>query len=199
MNLETTPPSIACPKCRQPLTPPSPGAETSLVCPECATEFTAYLSDAVQPPELSPGLSTPVNEGDASCFFHEDRSAERTCDGCGRFICSVCDLPLGDRHLCPSCIEAAMKSSSSSFVRGRVRWDWIAFLMGVSPILGGLFFWWALPITGAAAIFLSVMAFRRPPSLVTGNRAVVSIFGGIFGLLQLVPFVGLIWFLVVAL
>jgi len=199
MNLQTSPAPITCPQCSQPIAPPTPGTETHLTCPGCAAEFEIYLFAEPIGTESPPAASKPASEGEATCFFHDDRLAERSCDQCGRFVCSVCDLELGGRHLCPSCIEAAMKPGSTSFVRGRARWDWIAFLVGVSPLLGGIFFWWALPITGAAAIFLSVLSFRKPPSLVTGHRPIIAISGGIFGLLQIAPFVALIWFLIAVL
>ena len=31
-------------------------------------------------------------DGEASCYFHAHKRAAVPCDGCGRFLCSLCDL-----------------------------------------------------------------------------------------------------------
>ena len=42
---------------------------------------------------------------EASCFYHETQRADIACDGCGRFLCSLCDLEIEEEHLCSNCLS----------------------------------------------------------------------------------------------
>src|SRR4051812_32058662 len=108
MNVATAPPAVRCPACYFML--PGPwveGGETPCECVRCHQ----LLRIAVFPTTLlAPPMPTQTGaramEGDATCFFHPTKRAERPCDRCGRFLCTLCDLPVGTRHLCPSCLKA---------------------------------------------------------------------------------------------
>ncbi len=82
-------------------------------CSFCGTRqqqyiFPAYLG-RVEPPH------TPnTMEDGASCFFHEGSSAATICDDCGRYLCTLCTLPIPmpaseppgfPERVCPACFE----------------------------------------------------------------------------------------------
>lgn len=185
MNEATAAPAATpCPKCGQGLELPAERLEFELVCPHCsgALHFTRF-----RPPDPGGASlgSLPADPGEATCFFHADRAAERVCERCGRFICPVCDLPLSGEHVCPSCLESALNPGSSELIRGRVRYDWLTFLTGFLPLVGLLFLWWLLPISGAMAIFLCIRTFRKPGSLVVGRRPILALVGGLLGACQI--------------
>jgi hypothetical protein len=127
--------------------------------------------------------------GEAVCFFHSEKKAERTCDRCGRFICTLCDLPLGTRHLCPTCVTGGLESDKvPELVAQRFIWAGLSFSLGLLPLLL-LFLWPLWVITGPAAVFCGLWGWRRPGSVVRGKRrwsAVLGILGGIAQIAALV-------------
>jgi hypothetical protein len=102
-------------------------------------------------------------EGDATCFFHEHRPAELACDGCGRYLCRLCDIPVGKEHLCPECLEKRNDSSPDrSLPNERIVWDRLAITLAVVPILFGPL----SLITAPIVLFLCVRYWRAPGRLV---------------------------------
>lgn len=93
----------------------------------------------------------------SSCFFHANRRAVIPCGDCGRFLCALCDLEIEGRHLCPNCLEASRrKASLTIFHTTHTRWDHIALLLAVLPLL----FYAITPFTAPAAIFISIWKWR---------------------------------------
>lgn len=177
--------SVDCPHCNAPLQlePPADRVE----CPRCRRALTARIFPRFTRPEpaLPQAPSTRALEGEATCFFHPEKTAAAACERCGRFICSLCDIPLGTRHLCPSCLSRGLEGSLPELVRSRVCWGHISLLLGLIPILGFIFMWPAFPFTGAAAIFTALYGHRRPPSLVHGKQRAAAIAGSALGLIQI--------------
>src|SRR5436190_111361 len=96
---------LRCPKCSQELDPGAIDPSGALPCPRCLSVLTIALFPAFQvpPKEVSTASGAVAEEGEAVCFFHPEKRAEATCARCGRFICTLCDMPVGDRHICPKC------------------------------------------------------------------------------------------------
>jgi hypothetical protein len=106
--------------------------------------------------------------GEASCFFHPEKRAHVTCDGCGRFLCALCDLDVYDAHLCPQCLEAGeRKRTIKSLERGRTRYDQIVTALLILPLV---LCWFVLPITAPVALGLIVWSWKAPASLVANTR-----------------------------
>ena len=64
------------------------------------TPFPALVRDLRQGAKAEQLLSD-----EASCFYHETQRADIACDGCGRFLCSLCDLEIEEEHLCSNCLS----------------------------------------------------------------------------------------------
>ena len=84
-----------CLECKTPLnldTASWMGAEQR--CPQCGTVQVQYVyPDAATARDTAP--STPLHDADgASCYFHTTAAAVSVCDDCGRYLCSLCTLPV---------------------------------------------------------------------------------------------------------
>jgi hypothetical protein len=124
--------------------------------------------------------------GEAVCFFHPEKKAAISCQQCGRFICTLCDLPMGSRHLCPSCVEGGMTSEKvPEMVNRRFIWGGAALSLGWLPILFGSFLFLGYFATGPGAIITGIYAFKKPGSVVRGRRPVAAVFGILGGVIQL--------------
>ena len=129
------------------------------------------------------------------CFFHPENRAAVSCDRCGRFICAVCDMQLGVRHLCPTCLSSGLGAEKlPELVVRRFLWADTALLIGIVPLLFFIFFP-AFIVTGPAAVFCAVFGWKRPGSLPRGRRHWAAVVGLIGGLVQLTIWVG--WLLLI--
>ena len=152
-------------------------------CPTCRTALVAQVFPAWHT-QIGPGrpAETILIEGEAGCFYHPQKRAVVPCGECGRFLCAVCDVELNDRHLCPGCLETARKQRSLvELDNRRTLHDSAALVMSLVPLV---LCWPATVLTAPGAIYLAVLSFFRPGSLVqrTRIRAYLAI---LFSLLQL--------------
>jgi hypothetical protein len=116
------------------------------------------------PPEADTPATALADE--SRCFFHADRPAALVCEGCGRFICRLCDIRFEGRHLCATCIRAGMsKDRFAHLDRGRIRYDSLALSLALLPLL----IWPLTILTAPAAIGVVVFGWRKPRSLVAPN------------------------------
>ncbi len=180
---------VQCPQCRQALPGESAGVGMYERCPNCRSELQVWrFSALVRPLEDPTGRSgaTVALPGEAACFFHPEKRASLACERCGRFICTLCDLQVGSRHLCPSCIGSGLESEKvPELVRRRIVWGGVAVVLGWLPILLFFICWPFFIFLGPAAIFAGIWSWRKPGSVVRGARRGAAIFGMIGGLLQL--------------
>lgn len=93
-----------CPHCSVALTKDRVQSGT-ILCPFCSRPFVATAFD---PPERKPRAVAVVEsfpEGANACANHPGNAAITSCQRCGLFVCSLCDMNLGDGSLCPSCFD----------------------------------------------------------------------------------------------
>lgn len=114
--------------------------------------------------------AAPMIENGATCFFHPRNAAHVPCDDCGRFLCALCDLPLGGRHLCPSCIETAVrKPTENPWSSNRFLWGRAALIASLGPVLFYPFTFLTF-LTAPAALVLCILWWKKPGSLTGGGR-----------------------------
>src|SRR5580765_4769226 len=103
--------AIECPKCRTPLTAfQSFNQPDFLPCPYCDAPLQVEIFPAFfRPIAAGANAEALMLEGEASCFYHPQKKAVRPCDGCGRFLCALCDCELQGEHFCPACLEGGGK------------------------------------------------------------------------------------------
>jgi len=171
-----------CRHCKAVLPPVQYNMPTPLPCPQCGRASRVLVFPAlVQPPPPVPRLTAVTGNGDAGCFYHPAKQATMVCDGCGRFLCALCDVELGSEHLCPPCLEAGRrKRTLTRLETRRVLYDNVAMALAVLPILTCFLF----PITSPAAIGMAIWGWRKPGSLLprTKARFVIAIIIGVLGI-----------------
>jgi len=108
-------------------------------------------------------------------------------------MCTVCDLPVGSRHLCPVCLGNGLgKEKLPEIISRRFLWSFMAFWLGLLPLVGVIVLWPVLIITGAMAIIVALIGWNRPGSLVRGQQHWAAVLGILLGLAQLGAAVGVI-------
>ncbi|MBM3861345.1 MAG: hypothetical protein FJ395_17090 [Verrucomicrobia bacterium] len=159
----------ACRACNTQFPPSHYNAPDLLPCPQCGTPSRVAVFRALaHPPVAAPVSSATLGDGDAGCFYHPAKPAATVCDGCGRFLCALCDLELGEQHYCPSCLEAGRRKRSLTRLEPRrVLYDNIALGLAVVPVLTCFLF----PLTSPVAVAVAIWGWRKPSSLLPRTKA----------------------------
>jgi hypothetical protein len=188
---------VACPACGFTVAPDALTRENETACPQCRAVLSGGLFPAFWNPEpVAQSLADHAGDGEAVCFFHPENRAALSCDRCGRFICAVCDMPLGTRHLCPTCLSSGLGGEKlPELVVSRFVWSQTALLIGLLPLLVFPLVWPGLIVTGPAAIFCALFGWKRPGSLPRGRRHWLAVLGLVCGLLQLTIWFGFLFLL----
>jgi hypothetical protein len=140
---------------------------TPVQCPACRSFiqleiFPAFFKTA---DPVSAG-ETLMEDGLASCFYHEKKKAVVHCDACGRFLCALCDLEMDGKHYCPACLQSRKtRSELPQLENRRTLYDSAALSLSAIPI-----FWFVGFITAPIAIYLAILSFYRPSSIVPRTR-----------------------------
>lgn len=175
-------PMLACPKCTAPIAV-VPAFEPLLVqCPKCATDSQVITFPAqFRAPEAGRTGAQLLGEHDASCYNHPDRRAEIACEGCGRFLCALCDVVYHGRHLCPACI--ATGGAAINPVSKYWYYDNIAASLYVLFLLtGGMTFGVSGLVLLPAVLYLTIRHWNTPLSVLPRGRWRLVVAGGLAGL-----------------
>ncbi len=115
-------PGPQCPLCNVAL-PNDDIRSGAIICQSCGGSFEAT---AFTPPEkklriVEVAVTGP--EGANACANHARNAAVTSCERCGLFICSLCEMNLGDGPMCPSCFERARAEEKlhGGAAAGRIR------------------------------------------------------------------------------
>ena len=153
---------IRCGKCHTEI--PFTGWNTlnPLPCPGCNTPVQAVVFPSIAR-ELSNGTpQTKEGEGEAGCFYHDSSRATIACEECGRFLCALCDLDSGTRHVCPACFNS--HTADPAFVPRRTLYDSIALIAALLPNLL-LFTIYFTVFTAPAVIGFSIWSWKKQSSI----------------------------------
>ena len=158
---------VSCTACREPLPATHFNTDAFFRCPSCG----AGLKVDVFPSLLRGiGPATPgeaVSGDEASCFYHPAKKAEIACDYCGRFLCSLCDLELDGKHLCPACLEAGgRKGRIKNLERERTLYDSTSLGLALLPLM---MFWFTI-VTAPVALYLAIRHWHTPTSIVRRGK-----------------------------
>jgi hypothetical protein len=179
-------PPVQCPKCRAWLLEGIFNLPELSPCPACGVPLQVEIFPALFR-KVNPGKGgeAVMVEGESSCFYHPQKKAVLPCDGCGRFVCALCDCQLIGQHFCPVCLETGKtKGKIKSLDNQRTLYDSIALSLAIYPLL---IFYFTL-ITAPMALFVAIRYWKSPPSLVRRGkiRFVIAI---IFAVLQIAGWV----------
>lgn len=158
-----------------------------IVCPRCRGRVDVTVFPAMFHPAEGLRPEALQAEAEASCFYHSQNRAATPCEDCGRFLCRLCEIPLGSRIVCPTCFAAgARQNKIQDLDHKRTMYDSIALLLATLP---GLIVWPAI-FTAPAALYFVIRYWRAPSSVVPRTR-VRYYLAALFALAEL-SFVGLI-------
>jgi hypothetical protein len=188
--------SLPCPGCQVGLAPAAISMDAPLECPACHVKLEGMVFRAFWRETENAGVAVPAGEAEAVCFFHPENRAALSCERCGRFICQVCDLEIGSRHLCPTCVSAGLTGEKiPEIVPRRVLWVEAAFYFGIIPLLIGFGMWPFIIVTGIAAVVLGLWSWKRPGSIPRSTRRWPAVVGIIGGLIQIAAWTGMVFFI----
>ena len=172
-------PALPCPQCRRTLEAISWHDAERGSCWHCKTDFAfaGFPALTVDRPKVVPQAVLVAEH--ATCFYHAENQAETVCEGCGRFVCSVCAVDFGGRRICPPCIAAA-KNTDAQAVSQRTLFDGIALAVAALPLL----FWPVTAVTAPVALCLVIFGWKKPRSLVSPRRTRLVV-AGLLALVQM--------------
>jgi hypothetical protein len=183
--------TVACPNCRSPLPAEFVNASKLQPCPVCQRQVEVEIFPAFfRSIEQGTIAERIVIEDQSSCYFHPQKKAVMTCERCGRFLCSLCDLELHGEHICPPCLQVAQKQTSADRLQNhRILYDNVALGMALLPIIA-----WPLTIvTAPAALFMSFFFWKWPSSIIRRGKLRL-VLAMIFSVLEMAA-----WIIVLAL
>ena|SRR5687768_3260348 len=94
-----------CPHCRVPL-PAEEQRTGAIFCAHCWRPFEATAFAAPQRPVAPVAEVVAAGpEGGNACANHAGNAAVTSCQRCGLFICSLCEMNVGTGPYCPSCFD----------------------------------------------------------------------------------------------
>lgn len=164
---------VACTNCKAPLPAEDLDGEFHL-CPRCEQLICVHIFPAFTREQAAVGAEPVLVEGQASCFYHPHKSAVVTCASCGRFLCALCDVEIGDVHRCPRCLEAGRRRQQlQTLETEHTRYDRIALALTTLA----LFFWPITLVTAPAALFLVIRYWNRRSKVLPGSRVAYVVAG----------------------
>ena len=158
-------PCVACPVCQARLPPDFFNLKHYVSCPSCETSLRIRVFPALIRTESAVVAAPVIAEGESSCFYHPQKRAVVSCERCGRFLCALCDIEVGDKHRCPGCLSAAV-SKSPELQKRRTLYDGIALALATYPIL----IWPFTAITAPASLYMTVRYWRTPLSILPRTK-----------------------------
>jgi hypothetical protein len=174
---------LSCTKCSAEI--PS-GVEASSflhTCDQCGSRYSIEVFPALHRsrPSASAG-GRIVEDTEASCFYHERRRAVVACEGCGRFLCALCDMDHGGAHYCPSCLEVGRRQGEfHTLESSRMRYDRLAMNLAIVPLL----LWPLTCLTAPTALYLVIRYWRQPVSVVPSRKLGFAV-AGAFAILEII-------------
>jgi hypothetical protein len=151
-------------------------------CPRCGAQLqvTVFPALAAKPEQVDYGDALQTDE-EASCFYHPGKKAVIACENCGRFLCSLCEIDLAGRRICPNCLEIGRnRERITELVMERTLYDQIALSLALMPLLIYIFTIITAPIT----IYFTLRHWKSPTSILRRTK-IRFILALLIGLIEL--------------
>lgn len=171
-----------CPGCGAVLPDSAFNSPSPVPCESCGTRsqvriFPALVNGTARV-EFGDSLQTDAESG---CFYHPEKRAITVCESCGRFLCSLCEISLSGRKLCPNCLEAGKDSERiTELITCRTLYDSLALRLALWPLL----MVFATIITAPMAIYVSLRYWKAPTSIL-GRTKIRFILALVIALVEL--------------
>ena len=160
-------PVVTCSKCKVALPTEVYNVPQFTPCPSCQQLIRAEVYPALFRQVVIPTEEKVSMEGEAGCFYHPQKKAVTPCDGCGRFLCALCDVELSGQHLCTACLESGKKKGKlKSLDSKRVLYDRIALGTAILPML----LCWTSLIAAPIALYIAIRYWKEPCGVLGGSK-----------------------------
>ena len=184
---------VTCPNCGSAMSSARFNEPDFAPCPSCGKQGQVEVFRALFQP-MRPGHPGEqlLSETEASCFYHPQKRAVLPCDGCGRFLCALCDCELAGQHLCPVCLESGKrKGKIKNLQNQRTLYDGIALGLAIFPMI----IFYITVLTAPMALYVGLRHWNSPGSLVRRGkvRLVVAI---AIAVAQIIAWGGLAFYLI---
>jgi hypothetical protein len=158
---------IACAGCSFALPKELWNREEAVRCPWCSQQVQVRVFPAIHRTHAGMAPEALQTETEASCFYHPQSRAFIPCQECGRFLCSLCDLEVEGRHICPRCFESGLSAHKIETAEPRrVMYDSMALAMATLPA----FMIWPALIGAPWTLFLVIRRWNAPSSVVPRTK-----------------------------
>lgn len=158
--------AVVCQRCHSALPAFS---NNEMRCSQCGAHAKLLAFPALLRPVVRGRTGeTLIVDGQSSCFYHPEKAAVLPCETCGRFLCALCDIEIGDRHVCPGCLTSDESGARSGLDAQRTLPDTIALDLSIVPVLP--IFWWIAVFTAPLVLFLCIQYWNTETSLVRRGR-----------------------------
>ena len=159
---------IDCGNCKTRFSAPLPEASVHSACPACETGIRIEVFPALfKKAARGKSPEAVLVDDESSCFYHPAKKAAVACEGCGRFLCALCDVDWGGKHLCAVCIESGVqKGRIGQSIKEIVYYDNIALAVAIVPLL---IFYFTL-VTAPIAIYIVIRYWNAPMSAMPRSK-----------------------------
>ena len=159
--------AVLCPECRTPIERREDRLGTARRCPACRKVLSYVFPTAFEIRQRPKHNDLLTDDSDCMCYQHPEKAAVAACDRCGRFVCALCEIPLGPERLCPLCLAGGRKGNRpTSLENHRVVYDKMALALAIIPVL----FFYLTIMTAPAALFICIRYWNAETSLVRRSK-----------------------------
>ena len=162
--------NLSCPQCSESLAVSLFISGEPVQCPACNSQVEAYIFPELhRDPSSRPGIHL-AQEHEAVCYFHSRYRATNPCDKCGRFLCEICVITVGNRQLCAECLSQLRKQrNETGLVHHAALFDNVALFLVTAPVVT-VFFCVFTIVSAPCSLFLSFYYWSRQWTLVPRSR-----------------------------
>lgn len=158
---------LPCPACKKDIPMEKLDGGFDGNCPFCRGKLDMEIFPAFFRSRSSSKNTEILDDREAGCFYHPEKKAVVACDGCGRFLCSLCDISLEGKRMCPRCIETGKrKGRIKNLGTTHLRHDDIALSIAVLPIITV----WGTLISAPIALIYSIVNWNKPRGFLEHSR-----------------------------
>jgi hypothetical protein len=164
------PAHLLCPHCSGPLPIDLFVAGRFGRCPACHSQVEAYIFPEFHKAASARSEIHLAQEHEAVCYFHSRYRAKNPCDNCGRFLCEICAINVGNRDLCAECLGQLRKQrNETGLVHYAPLFDNVSLFLVTAPVIT-IFFWFLTIFSAPVSLFLSFYYWPRQWNLLPRSR-----------------------------
>ena len=131
---------LRCSACDRALSLPDAAGTEVLACRNCGNTTRIWLFPALFVEKNADVAQHVVDEGHSSCMNHPTKKATTVCDGCGKYLCALCDIDWNGEHRCAHCIEHQKNASKDNALRTEyIHYDRIVLMLVLAAIPAHMF------------------------------------------------------------